>query len=54
MVAWSNLQEVVALTTRLNSTGDQPGQTPGYLPNSGQEGGYFWWVGGGMFGTSKF
>lgn len=32
-------------------TGDQPGQTPGFLPNSGQQGGYYWWVGGGMFGT---
>lgn len=31
--------------------GNQPGQTPGYLPGDGQQGGYYWWVGGGMFGT---
>lgn len=32
-------------------TGNQPGQQPGILPGNGQPGGYYWWVGGGMFGT---
>ena len=32
-------------------TGDQPGGDPGILPGNGQPGGYYWWIGGGMFGT---
>ncbi|KAB8338741.1 hypothetical protein FH972_021686 [Carpinus fangiana] len=32
-------------------SGNESGQTPGYLPNEGQLDGYYWWEGGGMFGT---
>lgn len=32
-------------------SGNESGQTPGYLPNSGEPDGYYWWEGGAMFGS---
>ncbi|KAB8542125.1 hypothetical protein FH972_025588 [Carpinus fangiana] len=32
-------------------SGNESGQTPGYLPGSGTPEGYYWWEGGAMFGS---
>lgn len=32
-------------------SGNESGQSPGYLPGEGQVDGYYWWEGAGVFGS---